>query len=140
MIELILPWPPSVNHYKNIGTTVTTKNGKIYQNRVNSPKTKLFYYEVWVKIRSWIALKTKAQAHDDVIDHPLTQPLRVYVYLYPPDARRRDIDNPIKVLLDSLQKGGLIQDDNQICRLVIERCAIIPKGQVIVRIEELLCT
>lgn len=129
MIELILPFPPSVNHYKKIGRTVVTKKGKSYQARINSPETKLFYYEVWLRIRSVKAVKR--------ILEPIATLLSVTIYAYPPDKRKRDIDNLAKPVLDSLQKGGLIADDNQISRLVIERCAMIPQGQTIVRIEEL---
>jgi crossover junction endodeoxyribonuclease RusA len=128
-MELILPYPPSINHYKNIGRTIRTKNGKSYQARVNSPETKAFYYEVWLKIRSLKATKL-------IID-PIETLLSVTLCVYPPDKRKRDLDGILKVLLDSLQRGGLIKDDYQICRLVIERCAIIPQGQVVVRIEEL---
>ena len=129
MIELTLPWPPSVNSYKNIGGTRTTKKGKSYQARVNSPETKVFYYEVWVKIRSLKAVKQ--------ILEPVATRLCITLGLYPPDKRKRDIDNVVKPTLDSLVRGGLIVDDVQIDRLVIERCGIMSQGQVIVKIEEL---
>ncbi len=131
MIELELPWPPSVNHYKRVGRTITTKNGKMYQQRVNTQETKTFYYEVWLKVKSWNAINRKNLPLGSTID------LCLYVDLYPPDKRRRDIDNPIKVLLDSLVKGELIKDDSQISRLLIERRGIIDQGKVVVRIEEI---
>ena len=131
MIELILPFPPSVNHYKKIGRTVVTKKGKSYQARINSPETKLFYYEVWLKIRSLSAAKRMEMApHSTIV-------LQVCIDLHPPDKRRRDVDNNIKIILDSLVRGGLIEDDSQIHRLVVEKKGIIPQGQTIVRIEEL---
>lgn len=127
MIELELPYPPSVNNYKRVGRTVTTKNGKSYQQRVNTDQTKLFYYEVWLVIKKLKALKT--------ISMPIQDEISVEVSLYAPDTRKRDIDNPIKALLDGLVKGGLLQDDSQISRLSIERCGIIDKGKVIIRIK-----
>jgi crossover junction endodeoxyribonuclease RusA len=129
MIELILPYPPTVNHYKKVGATIKTKNGKDFQLRVTCPKTRVFYYEVWVKIRS---LKATGR-----IVEPIVTRLCLTLLLYPPDKRKRDIDNVLKPTVDSLVKGGLIADDVQIDRLVIERCGIISQGQVIVRIEEL---
>jgi|SRR5271156_4451649 len=128
MIELILPWPPSVNHYKRIGRTIATKNGKMYQQRVNSKETVGFYYEVWLKIHAYKGIKR--------INMPLESTISMEVYLHPPDNRKRDIDNPIKVLLDSLVRGGLLKDDSQISRLLIERRDIIAQGQVVVKIEE----
>jgi crossover junction endodeoxyribonuclease RusA len=52
---------------------------------------------------------------------PLTTRLAVEMLLYPPDRRRRDIDNTAKALLDALQHAGVYTDDSQIDRLVIER-------------------
>jgi crossover junction endodeoxyribonuclease RusA len=124
-IEITLPYPPSVNHYKTIGKIVRTKKGKIYQQRINSEDTKRFYYEVWCKIRS----KNAIGAFSATIS------LEVTIDLHPPDKRRRDIDNGIKIILDSLQRGGLISDDNQICRLLVTRMSIIKHGQIIVRIK-----
>ncbi len=131
MITLELSYPPSTNHYKTLGRLTTTKIGKVYQQRRNSPATKRFYWEAWTKI---LALKAR-----EGLSIPLqsTIALEVHVDLYPPDKRRRDIDNSLKVLLDSLQRGGLIEDDSQIHRLVVEKKSIIPQGKVIVRIEEL---
>lgn len=130
MIELELPYPPTINHYKRIGRTVLTKTGKSYQQRVNTDETKLFYYEVWVIIKNIKAIKQ--------IPMPIDSTISLEVYLYPPDKRKRDIDNPIKPLLDSLVKGGFIKDDSQVSRLLIERRSIIDKGKVIVRIQELI--
>jgi crossover junction endodeoxyribonuclease RusA len=129
MIELILPWPPSVNSYKKVGRLITTKNGKLYQTRVNTQETKEFYYYVWLKIRS---LKATTR-----MEMPIGATISMEVYANPPDDKKRDIDNILKALCDSLVKGGLLQDDSQISRLFIERCSIIAKGQVTVRIEEL---
>ena len=47
--------------------------------------------------------------------------IRMEVIAYPPDKRRRDLDNLGKSLLDSLQHAGLYQDDSQIDYLSFER-------------------
>jgi Holliday junction resolvase RusA-like endonuclease len=65
---------------------------------------------------------------------PLDGPLDVEVDVFPPDRRRRDIDNVQKALLDSLQHGGAYEDDSQIVRLVIEKREVFPGGRVIVTI------
>ncbi len=48
---------------------------------------------------------------------PLVGRLAVEVEVFPPDNRRRDVDNVIKALLDALQHGGAYLDDSQIVRL-----------------------
>lgn len=131
MLELELPYPPSVNSYKRVGRTVMTKKGKIYQQRVNTAKTNLFYYEVWVIIKNLKAIKRISMPIDSTID------LCLSVDAYFPDKRVRDLDNILKALLDSLVKGGLIKDDSQIKKLLITRCGIErPKGKIIIRISE----
>lgn len=130
MLELTIPYPPSINHYKMVGRMTTTKNGKLYQPRVNTPETQRFYYEVWLKIRLAKAAKR--------IVEPIETLLTVTLLVYHPDKRKRDIDNLIKPTIDSLVRGGLIVDDSQICRLLIERCGIISQGQVIVKVEDYL--
>ena len=53
MIELTLPYPPSVNHYKTVGRLTRTKTSKVYQQRINSSETHSYYHAVWgiVKLR-----------------------------------------------------------------------------------------
>lgn len=63
--------------------------------------------------------------------------LNVGVMLYPPDKRKRDIDNfGAKSLLDALTHSGVIEDDSLIDRLVIERGAIVKGGMCRVFISE----
>jgi crossover junction endodeoxyribonuclease RusA len=67
---------------------------------------------------------------------PFAGPLAVQVEIYPPDQRRRDIDNVQKSLFDALQHGGVYYDDSQVVRLVIEKRDCVPGGRTIVRIQE----
>lgn len=63
--------------------------------------------------------------------------LEVGVMLYPPDRRKRDIDNyGAKSLLDALTHAGIIEDDSLIDRLVIERGAIVKGGKCRVYLSE----
>jgi crossover junction endodeoxyribonuclease RusA len=55
--------------------------------------------------------------------------LELSVMLYPPDRRRRDIDNVCKALLDSLTFAGLIEDDSLIDKLTIERGTVVKGGK-----------
>lgn len=131
-IILTLPYPPSVNHYKSVGRIIKTKKGGLYQKRINSVATKTFYYEVWLKIRSYMHLNRMETALDSTIS------LQVCIEQHPPDKRRRDVDNCIKIILDSLQRGGLIKDDNQISRLIVQKMDMIKGGEIIVKLREIL--
>ena len=42
------------------------------------------------------------------------------IQLFPPDRRRRDIDNVLKPLLDALEHGKAYIDDSQIKKLGVE--------------------
>ena len=96
---LILPYPPSVNHYWR------HNKGKFYI----SDAGKAFRKSVWAVVCQSRERKT------------LIGPLRVSVSFYPPDFRKRDIDNPGKALLDALQHAGVYGDDSQIVWLLLER-------------------
>jgi len=51
---------------------------------------------------------------------PITVDVEVNVVLYPPDKRRRDLDNYQKALFDSLTHAGVWGDDSQIKRFTVE--------------------
>jgi crossover junction endodeoxyribonuclease RusA len=59
---------------------------------------------------------------------------------FPPDRRRRDLDNIQKPVLDALQHAGIYQDDSQIDLLVTKRCMPAPGGRLLVRIDDLPLT
>jgi crossover junction endodeoxyribonuclease RusA len=50
-------------------------------------------------------------------------PLRVTLHIHPPDNRKRDIDNVIKIILDSLQCARVYVDDHQVQELHVYRIA-----------------
>ena len=60
--------------------------------------------------------------------------LAVEMWLYPPDKRKRDVDNAIKASLDALVYHGVIPDDSRVERLTIERREIVKKGRLTVRV------
>lgn len=114
MLELELPYPPSVNHYwRRVGNrTLISRGGRTFRA------------EVCQLLRS----------HKP---EPLAGPLEVSIQVHPPDRRRRDLDNCLKSLLDAMQHGGVYHDDSQIVRLAIEKCPPTPGGKTLVRIREL---
>ncbi len=112
MIEIELPYPPSVNHYyRHVGPrTLISREGRRFRERVCS-------------ILAGLSL-TRFEG-----------PIQVEIEVYPPDERRRDIDNLQKSLLDALEHGGLYRDDSQIVRLEIERRGSVPGGRALVRVR-----
>lgn len=115
MITIALPFPPSVNGYwRNInGRTLISVKGRAYK-------------KVVVRLVQWNHAAKELQGR-----------LAVLVILHPPDRRKRDIDNSMKALLDSMQAAGVYLDDSQIDRLVIERGEIKKGGAAIVTIKEI---
>ena len=107
-----LPVPPSVNHYwRRVGAkTLISREGRLFRDRVCDHLA-----------------AARVQ--------PLDGPLSVEVDVFPPDRRRRDLDNLLKSLLDALQHGNAYHDDSQINRIVIERKDVAPGGKVTVRIR-----
>ena len=115
MIKIELPWPPTVNHYYGTGA-----RGRRYIK----PEGVAYRHEVKVAM---------LQGRHKPIDGPLA----VTILAYPPDRRRRDIDNINKALLDALQHAGAYRDDCQIIKLTSEKKEPKPgAGCVRVTIEE----
>lgn len=113
MIELALPYPPSVNRYwRNVnGRTLISKAGRLYREAVS------------LNARS-------ARAGT------LTGRLSVTVELTMPDKRRRDLDNTLKALLDAMESARVYLDDSQIDRLEVIRGPVEAPGMAKVRIHE----
>jgi len=63
--------------------------------------------------------------------------VRVEITLYPPDKRKRDLDNYLKGVLDALTHVGIWEDDSQIDELTIKRGIIVKGGYVDVSIRML---
>ena len=113
MIEFELPYPPSINHYwRRIGPrTLISREGRRFRESV-------------IAILAAMSIE------------PMLGPLEVEVEVFPPDGRRRDVDNVQKALLDALEHGGAYGDDSQIVRLAIEKGEPVDGGKTIVRIRE----
>jgi Holliday junction resolvase RusA-like endonuclease len=113
VIELELPYPPSVNHYwRRVGArTLISRGGRLFRQQV-------------VSILAARGVR------------PIDGDLEVFIELYPPDRRRRDIDNSLKSLLDALGQGSAYHDDSQIIHLDTWKREPIPGGMVFVRISK----
>jgi crossover junction endodeoxyribonuclease RusA len=111
LIEMTLPWPPSVNHY-----------WRTFRNRV---------------IVSAAGRKYRDDIQAGLLGKGAVAPpgeLHVRLDLYPPDRRRRDVDNVCKALLDALAHAGVYPDDSVIGELHVRRMCVLAGGRVVARI------
>lgn len=90
-------WPPSMNCYWRSfkGRNILSKEAREYRKLVIE------------QIRS-------ARARKAVPRDKIAVPVSVDLELWPPDRRRRDLDNYQKGLFDALTKAGVWQDDSQV--------------------------
>lgn len=89
MIEITLPWPPTVNTYwrQYQGRVLISAKGREYRKAVADQ-----------------VLIQRAAKHIDYA-------MRVEIEAFRPDRRRRDLDNLLKAILDSLTHAGVMEDD-----------------------------
>ena len=114
-VKLDLPWPPSLNHYwrhvRNTGRTLISEEGRSYRKRVAE-------------------VVTRDQRHRFG-----SGPVAIHIVAYPPDRRRRDLDNMLKAVLDALAHTHVYSDDSQIDDLHILRGGRVGGGLLVVRVE-----
>jgi len=106
-MDLELPFPPSANHYyRRLGhVALISRRGRAYREMV---------------MALLAAKKIKT----------LNGPIALIVELFPPDHRRRDLDNTLKALLDALQHAGAFHDDSQVVRLEATKREPVAGGKV----------
>ncbi len=114
MLELQLPYPPSVNrYYRHVGArTLISREGRTYRRQVQE-----------------LLANRRMQ--------PMEGRLAVIVDLFPPDRRRRDADNTMKCLLDSLEHADVYHDDSQIVHLEVNKLDPVRGGVCDVFISEI---
>tara|TARA_R100000501_G_C2531737_1_gene54341 strand:- start:28 stop:402 length:375 start_codon:yes stop_codon:yes gene_type:complete len=121
MIELELPMPPSANRYWRY------VNGKVLKSKQARDYIKTIG-DLWMVYKA--QKKAKAFGKD--------QRLQIYIQVFPPNRIRRDLDNLLKVLMDSLENAGLFTNDEQIDDIRIMRMEIYPGGKMVICLRELI--
>ena len=114
-MTLVLPFPPSVNTYWR-----APNKGPLAGRHLVSADGRKFQSAACAAIIEQLRRLPK----------PSTEQAAVEITLYPPDARRRDLDNYNKALFDALTHAGVWEDDSQVKRMLVEWGPITPKGRV----------
>lgn len=99
MITLSLPYPPTVN--------------SLYANVPGKGRVKTERYKTWVQAAGWNILAARPQ--------PLEGPFILEMILYVADAKRRDVDNTVKPVLDLLVEHRLVEDDHKCVELRVRK-------------------
>ena len=105
MINITLPWPPTVNTYYR----------SIWRKNTTHPVVLLS-----AKGRQYKEDATAAMVLQDIPQN-LGGRIEVLIEVYPPDRRRRDLDNLLKPILDVLEDYGVFYDDEQIDIIHVRR-------------------
>ena len=100
-MELVLPVPPSANHYWR-DCVKQTRGGKAYVQRYKTAEAREYQ----------AAVANRARLH---VVEPLTGPVTLTVTWFR-KIRRGDLDNRLKVLLDAMN-GVLYVDDDQVVEI-----------------------
>jgi len=114
-VILTLPWPPSINHYwRRVGPrTLLSREGRTFRRNV-------------------CALLGGGGPRKP----PSGGRIALAMDAFPPDRRRRDLDNIAKPVLDVLEHAGLYEDDSQVDLLLTRRRDPVSGGRLDVRFEE----
>ena len=119
-MKLVLPFPPSVNTYWR-----APNKGPLAGRHLISAKGRAYQSDACAAIIEQLRRLPK----------PSSAPAAVEIVLFPPDARRRDIDNYNKALFDALTHAGIWEDDSQIKRMLVEWGPVTQKGKVEITIS-----
>ncbi|MBN2129324.1 MAG: RusA family crossover junction endodeoxyribonuclease [Sedimentisphaerales bacterium] len=115
-MKMTLPWPPSLNnYYRRVGPrTLISKSGRQYRRKIcellggNGPRKP-----------------------------PSDGRIALCMDAFPPDRRKRDLDNLHKALADSLAHAGVYRDDSQIDLLLTQRREVVTGGKLMLQILDL---
>ena len=113
--HFILPIPPSVNTYwrRNGAQYFIAAKGREYRRAV-------------MEIIRQLGLDNKSRAR-----------MKIKIIADMPDRRRRDLDNLLKAVCDSLEHAGFVLDDNQFDEIHLKRGDVFPGGRLSIKVTEI---
>ena len=127
-VRLKLPYPPTAN--SRITPLLINGNARL----VKSKNARDYNLLVGHRVEESRLLAIMSELEQD--QFIFRGDVEIEVVLHFKDRRKRDIDNPIKSLLDALVDNNLLEDDSQVARLVVSRGELDPdkKGYCMVEI------
>ena len=113
---LTLPYPPTANtYYRHVGyRTLISREGRAFRG------------DVCALLGGGGPRKPPAGGR-----------IALCMDAFPPDNRRRDLDNIQKPVLDALQHAGVYVDDSQIDLLLTRRRQVVQLGRLEVQITDM---
>ena len=110
-----LPWPPTVNHYYTVarGRKILSAKGRAYKTEC-----------------CWLMTAERVPKLD-------SGKFEVLIHAYPPDRRKRDLDNILKPVLDALGEYGAITDDSDVDLISIGRIEVRKGGLIAVSVNKM---
>lgn len=121
MLELIFPYPPTINHIYSRG-----KHGVYLKPHVKA------YREICYWQLSAFNTKTVISA---MATNVINARIKLTIKVYFPDKRRRDLDNILKATLDTLVYCKVIDDDSLIEELHVIKAGYVKHGRLELKIE-----
>lgn len=108
-----LSYPPSINHYYAVvnGRKILSAKGREYKE--------IAYYEI------------KKQKPFNF----LNEDVKLKISVFPPDKRKRDLDNILKPVFDAFVCAKVINDDSQIKKLEVQFISVVKSGKLEVIID-----
>ena len=119
-VDLVLPWPPSVNTlWRNV------RIGARQATLLSEAGRKYFDVAAVEVAKQRAGIRFAGVVSVDIV-------------LHAPTRRHYDIDNRIKATLDAMTHGGMWHDDGQVDVLIVRRGEVRRDGgAAIVRVEEI---
>ena len=111
-----LPFPPSANN--------------LFAHGIVAGKPRRFptrRYRLWREEAAWKIARAKIK--------PVSGPVEVRIRLYPPNNQRRDADNFVKALLDTIVSARVLEDDRYVTKVTSEWRPADGVARAVVEIE-----
>ncbi|EED3355280.1 RusA family crossover junction endodeoxyribonuclease [Salmonella enterica subsp. enterica] len=119
-MKLVLPFPPSVNTYYRAPNKGSLKGKHLISERGRKYRKAVYSSVLWAY---------------GGLPRAINIDVEVKIILYPPDNRRRDLDNYNKALFDALTNSHVWEDDQQVKRMLIEWGPVVKHGEVEITIS-----